>query len=113
MNRNTEALAEGIKDYLSTNSELLKLEATQESSEVVSMMISGLIIGLLAGLFFLFASVSVGFYFSTILGNHSSGFAMVAGFYLLIGAVLYLGRKRLLESPICNMIIRLVLRKTQ
>jgi hypothetical protein len=113
VNSNTEALSEGIKDYLQTNSELFKLEATQESSEVVSVMISWLIIGLFVGFFVFFLSMFVGFYLSNLLESQYGGFALVAGFYLLLSIVVFLGRAPMLERPLCNLMIKMVLRKTQ
>lgn len=113
MNSNIEVLTEGIKDYLSTNSELLKLEATQESSEVVSVMISRMIIGMLGMFFLFFLSLFAGFYFSSLLGSNFEGFAIVAGFYLLLTTVVFLARTQLLAQPICNMLIKMILQKTQ
>ncbi|MEO6883326.1 MAG: phage holin family protein [Bacteroidia bacterium] len=102
----TEELTEGLKNYLNTNSELLKLEATQQSSIIGSVIISGLIIGLFATLFVFFISMWAGFYLSVLLNSNCKGFAIVAGFYFLLMFIMVIGRKKLIETPIRVFLIK-------
>jgi hypothetical protein len=53
--------------------------------------------------------MGVGFYLSALLGDTFSGFGIIAGFYLLISIILLIGRKRLIEKPLRNKIIRKLL----
>lgn len=104
----TEELTESLKKYVHINYELNKLEAAERSSVIGSGLISGLLVGLIAILFFFFISLGIGFYLSSLLGDNYSGFGIIAGFYLILGAVVVLGRKRLIQIPIREKIIELV-----
>lgn len=101
-----EELSEGLKIYLNTNIKLVKQEFTAKYSVIISDLISYVLIGL-AGLFFLlFLSLMAGFYLSELLDSTFLGFAIVAGFYLLISVILYLIRDKWLKKPIRDKIIR-------
>jgi hypothetical protein len=106
-----ETLIEELKKYLTTTLEINKLEAVERSSTVTATMMSGLLIGIVVVLLILFISLWAGFYISAKLGDTYSGFTLVAGFYLLLTVVLFLGRKKLIENPIRDKIIRTVLNK--
>jgi uncharacterized membrane protein len=106
-----EVLTESLKNYASTNCELIKLKAADYASEFGAGLISGLIIGLAGILFVFFLSLGIGFYISYQMGNDYSGFAIVAGFYFLLGLILILGRKKLMEKPLQDKIIQKILIK--
>ena len=106
-----EELTQGLKRYINTNCELIKFEATERSSVIGSGVISGLLIGLVAMLFVLFISLGAGFYLSARFENLYSGFAVVAGFYFLLGIILVIGRKKLMERPLRDKIIRKIFSK--
>ena len=106
-----EVLTQHLKRYVNTNCELIKLEATERVSVMGSGLVSGLLIVLAGILFFFFISLGLGFYLSSRLGDNYSGFAIVAGVYFLIGLVLVAGRKKLVERPIRDKIIRKVFSK--
>lgn len=103
-----EDLTESLKRYVSTNYELSKLEAAERSAVIGSGLITGLMIGVIASLFLFFISLWVGFYLSDLLGDNSSGFGIIAIFYLLLGLTVVLGRNKLIKRPLRDKIIRLV-----
>lgn len=102
----TEELIDGLKKYLDTNTELLKLEVAQQSTAIGSIVFSGIIISLILGFFVLFLSLWAGFYISTLLDAKYVGFLIVAGFYLLLFLIVFFGRKQLLETPTRNLMIK-------
>ena len=108
-----EALTDHLKIYVNTNLELNRLEATERISVLGSIFISQMLIVPAGILFVLFMSISVGFYLSKHFGGSDIGFAIVAGLYLLLGIVLILSRKRMLERPIRDRIIREAFKKNQ
>ena len=104
-NKKIDQLAASLKEYMSINRELMKLEATERISVIGSGLISGLLVTIL-GLFFLFfVSLAAGFYFSKMTGNNYSGFLIVAAFYLLMVFILFLSRKKMVEKPLRDKII--------
>ncbi|MFA9390175.1 MAG: phage holin family protein [Prolixibacteraceae bacterium] len=101
-----EDLIEDLKRYTVTSIELFKLEATDSASALVSELISKVVIGIIVLLFAFFLSLGICFYLSDLFGNNYLGFGMVAGFYLLLGIVLIIGRKKLLINPVREKIIQ-------
>lgn len=103
-----EELTENLKKYIATSYELQKLQAIESSSVFGSGLISSLLVGLVVVLFVFFLSLWAGFYLSASIGDNYSGFLIVAGFYFLFGFILILVRKKLIEKPLRDKIIRKV-----
>lgn len=101
-----EELIEKLKLYSVNTIDLIKLETVERSSALLSNLISRVIIGVIAILFAFFLSLGICFYLSELFGNNYLGFGVVAGFYLLLGIVLIIGRKKLLINPIRERIIQ-------
>ena len=106
-----EDLTDSFKQYISTNYELMKLEAAERVLVVSTGFISYLLVGLISFLCLFFTSIAAGFYFSNIMGDNFSGFAVVAGFYLLVSIILILFRKNIVETPISNKFIAKIFSK--
>lgn len=106
-----EELTDSVKEYVNTNCQLIRLQAAEKFSVIVSGILSRLIVGLVVFLFLFFISLWAGYYISACFGNNYSGFPIVAGFYLLTCFILVIGRRKLLVKPIRNSIIRKVLSK--
>lgn len=106
-----EALTKSIEDYVVTNYELVKLEATETSSVIASGLVSGFLLVITGILVLFFISLWLGFYISYRMGDSYSGFTIVAGFYLLTGLVLYVSRKKLIEQRIRDNMIRKMFNK--
>jgi hypothetical protein len=104
-------LTDNLKSYLSTNYELIRLQATERASVIGSGMISSLLIGFAGMLFLLCITLVAGFYLSAILGDSYSGFAIVAGFYLIVVFILVIGREKLIERPMRDKITRTMISK--
>jgi hypothetical protein len=104
-----EALSDSVKEYVLLNYDIVKLEITRKSSEIGSSIFSALMLGIALFLFAFALSMGVGFYLSALLGDTFSGFGIIAGFYLLISIILLIGRKKLIEKPLRNKIIRKLL----
>lgn len=104
-----EGLSDSVKQYVQLNYEIIKLEATNKTSEIGSSIFASLIIGIVCFLLVLTLTLGAGFYLSTLLGDTFSGFLIIAGLYLLISIILFVGRNILLEKPIRDNIIRKLL----
>ena len=99
-------LKESFKQYVNTNFELKKLEAIEAGSVIEARMISKFLVGLAIILFVFFSSFCLGFYLSFRLGDYYTGFAIIAGFYFFLSLFLLLVRKKLIEKPLLDSIIR-------
>lgn len=105
-----EDLMEDLKNYAVTNYTILKLETAERTAVIGSGMISSLVVLSVMMLFILFFSLAAAFYLSALLGNTYAGLLIVAGFYLLAGTILWFGRKKLLEHPLRERLIRKLFR---
>lgn len=106
-----EGLTENLKSYIKTSLELIKLEVTERSSVILASLIGNLLVGVIGIFFVLFFSIGAGFFLSALLNNYYLGFAIIAGFYLLLALILILGKKKLVERPLRDKIIRMLLSK--
>lgn len=106
LNEKLEALTDSLKEYVDTNYELIKLEVIDHTSDVISAIISTLIIGVLLVLFLIFGSFYLAFYLSDLLEVPHIGFAIVGGFYLILGLFVHLNKRRLVENRVCNNFIK-------
>ena len=105
-NNKTEELVENVKKYINTNYELIKLEAIERLSVMISSVFSFLIIGLVLLLFIFFISLMAGFYLSDKCGNTYTGFGIVGLFYFLLAIVLIKTKKKSIEHPVRDRIIK-------
>ena len=101
-----EELVDSLKDYATTNFELVKLEAIERSAVIGGSICTMVAIGLVGTFFLVFGSLCIGFYLSAQLGNYYVGFGLVAAFYLLMMIVLFVFSSSLIEKPIRNMLIK-------
>jgi len=104
-----DGLTQSIKQYIGTNIELIQLEVIDRFSAIGASLISIILIGIVGILFVLFISIGAGFYLSYLLGNYYSGFAIIAGFYLLLFLILIIGKKKLLKKPLRDKIIQKII----
>ena len=105
----SEEFAESLKSYLNVVLALNKLEAIERTSVIGPSLITGVLLGIIGILFILFVSLGLGFYLSAQLGDSYSGFTIAAGFYFILGLVLFLGRTKLVERPLRDKIIQKIL----
>lgn len=103
-----QSLIDKIKEYINVRIELATLTAAEKGSHLFAAIVTDSIIVLLLVLTFLFGSLGLGFYLSEIIGNTYAGFFIIAGFYLLIGLIIYAIKDSYLEKRIVNRIIKKV-----
>lgn len=107
---NIDGLFEKTSDYLENRVELLKLQAVDSSSELVSSISSKLILGVIAIFFLVLLNIGLAVWIGDALGKVFYGFFIMAGFYLLIGLIFYAFRDKWLKEPIGNYIVRHLLK---
>lgn len=107
----TEPLIEGIKNYLHTNYKLIKLQAAERLSVIATGFMMSLFIMMVGTLFLFFISLAIAFYLSACIGNNYAGFLIVALFYLLGCIILIVGRKKIIEKPLRDVIVKTIFTK--
>ena len=97
-----------IVDYLQNRLELVRLSAFEKIAKIIALLFSGMILTMLLFFSVLFISLMMGFYFSNLFQNTFYGFAIVAGFYLIVFIVLLIYRKQLIEKFIINAVVKVL-----
>ena len=101
-----ESLIDRVKIYVETRIELLRLKAIDKSSSFLSLLISMIIVILMSFIFIILFSVGLALLIGEMLGKTYYGFFIVAGFYLLVGLILFAFRNKLLKTPIADSMIK-------
>lgn len=98
-------LVNKAKDIAETKAEIFKLKATHKISVTASTVITIAAIAFIAVLTIVVLSIGLAILIGNAMESMSSGFFIVGGFYLLVGLILALFRKQLIETPLSNIII--------
>ena len=101
-----DSLIERVKIYVETRIDLLRLKAIDKSSSFLSLLVSMIIVILMSFIFIMLLSVGVALLLGEMLGKTYYGFFIVAGFYLLVGILLFAFRNKWLKDPIANSLIK-------
>ncbi|MCA0958666.1 phage holin family protein [Muricauda ruestringensis] len=90
---------DGVKNYLKNSLDLYRLQSFKSMMKGITMATKALFIGGFASIALLFLSISAAFWLGSWTGNTATGFLIVGCFYVLIGIVLFILRKRI-EKPL-------------
>jgi Putative Actinobacterial Holin-X, holin superfamily III len=92
-------------DLAETKAEILKLKVAQKVAQSVSALIAVIALATLTGIAFVILSIGAAYWIGSLLKNTSYGFFCIGGFYLVAGLFVYLFRKKLISSPVSNLVI--------
>jgi hypothetical protein len=101
-----EELAAHVKEYVNNRIDAAKLTTAEKSSKLAATVIASVVVAMFFIIFLFFASTALAFVFSQLTGALSWGFLIVGGSYLLLGAIVWLLRDRILQLPIMNALLR-------
>jgi hypothetical protein len=107
-----EKLVQKAEVYGKTTLELHKHKTIFKSAEIGSRLAVKAIVAAFFCLFSIFVNIGLSFWIGKELGEAYLGFFVVSAIYLVIGILAYLFRKSLIESPVCNNIIKQLQKKT-
>jgi fatty acid desaturase len=102
-------ISENVREYIRLQVDFLKLTLTEK----LSMIISALLISIILFLVFLFISMFLSMAFIFWFRDHAGplyvGALIVAGFYLLIGIIVFLMRHKIFIDPLVSQISKTLL----
>ncbi len=98
---------QAISDYLESRWELIKLEVTDKSANILSLLFIAL--GAICFLIYIVFSLSMllGYWFSHMTDSYAGGFGILTGIYFLIILMLWFGRHGIVKR-IANTGIKMV-----
>ncbi len=101
----TRDITDVLKRYINTNIELTKLELIERGSVMGSVLVSGFFLAMISLIFVMLLSIGLSYLIGEMLGSTFQGFAIVSGFYLLLGVVLLMVRKSSVEKTVRDKMI--------
>ena len=93
-----ESLLLKVDAYSKTNIELAKLKAVDKIAAISSSLLSRFMWLIALSVFILFINIGLSFWIGELLGKVYYGFAIVAGFYLIISVLLLLMHQVLIRK---------------
>lgn len=101
-----EDLAEHVKEYINNRMDAVKLNTAEKSSKLAATVIASVVVAMFFISFLFFASIALAFVFSKLTGGLWWGFLIVGGIYLLLGAIVWALKERILQLPIMNALLQ-------
>lgn len=101
-----------VAEYVNNRIELIKLQAAEKSARLVALIFTGFTMALIFFFVLLFVSMMAAYYLAGITGSLFAGFGIVAGFYVLVFALVLLLRKKY-DRYISDMVIRIFFDATE
>lgn len=102
---NFEKLYDKAEKYSKTSVELMKLNAIDKTSDIISSLSVVISISLIVAIFTLFVNIGISLLIGKMLNDYYIGFFIVSGFYLLLAFIVYIFRKQLIKIPLDNLIV--------
>ena len=97
-----------LESYLKNRLQLIKLQAGEKLTRVVTLLFSGLMIALCAFFILFFLSLMAAHYFSGIFHSQPLGFGMVALIYVALLLIVLLLQKKWLNEFVFAKVIRIL-----
>lgn len=113
ISNNIEKLYDKAEKYSKTSIELIKLNAIDKTSDIISSLSVVISICLIVAMFTLFVNIGISLLIGKMLNDYYIGFFIVSGFYALVGLLVFAFRKSLIKIPLDNLIVSKLLEKKQ
>jgi apolipoprotein N-acyltransferase len=98
-------LKDHVSDYVNTFTQIAKAKAVRGASNTTAGIVIGVTAFFFAFFFLFFIGFGLGWWLGTVFHNMAAGFFAVAGFFLLLIALMFGLRKKLIVPMIQKMII--------
>lgn len=106
---NFNEMSENVKAYIQLKTDLLKISLTEKLSLITSALLLSIIFFILFLFITMFISMAFIFWFRDHAGPLYLGAIIVAGFYLIIGVIVFFKRNRLFIDPLVSKISQILL----
>jgi hypothetical protein len=106
---NVSEISDNVKAYIRLKIDYLKLNLTEKLSLIISALLISIILFLVFLFISMFISIAFIFWFRDHAGPLYAGALIVAGFYLLIGLIVFLMRNKLFIDPLVSQISKILL----
>ncbi|WP_318343133.1 phage holin family protein [Flagellimonas baculiformis] len=90
---------DSTRSYVDSSLQYYRLKSFKSLMQGITVTAKALFIGAMAAMALLFLSIAASFWIGDLMDSNAGGFLVVGGFYVLMGFLLYVFRKRL-EAPL-------------
>ena len=97
-----------IERYIKDRLLLIRIDAAEKGAKLAAHFVTGMLLAVLFFFIIMFLSIMAGYYFSEVTGSQFYGFGIIAGFYILVFAILLAIRKRYIFPFLINLVIKTV-----
>lgn len=97
-----------IERYIKDRLLLIRIDAAEKGAKLAAHFVTGMLLAILFFFIIMFLSIMAGYYFSELTGSQFYGFGIIAGFYVLVFAILLAVRKRYIFPFLINLVIKTV-----
>ncbi|MEJ7625480.1 MAG: phage holin family protein [Ferruginibacter sp.] len=101
-----DSLLDRTRDYVETRVELMKLQAADKASDIISSTASAAVTGIVFIFFFLMLNIGIGLLLGDMLGKNYLGFLILAGVYLITGLLFKSSGEKWIKQPVSSMLIK-------
>lgn len=108
--KQVDLLVDSVEQYANTSIELAKLKTVDKISDSASSAVAWLAVGVTLVLFFITLNFGVALWIGDLLGKSYQGFLIVAGFYGVVGLILFMLKDKLIKKPLNNTLINQMLK---
>ncbi len=106
-----EELVGHAKEYIQNRIDITKLEIAESISILISTLFSALFFISILFISIIFFGISIAFIFSNLTGEYYWGFMITGGLYFLVGLFFWKARKKIIQTPIMNLLIKKLFNK--
>ncbi|MFT3700961.1 MAG: phage holin family protein [Agriterribacter sp.] len=103
-------LFEDTSKYIEAKTELWKLKAADKTTEVASAVVAQIVFLCIVLMVLIFLSIAFAILIGRWLGELYYGFFIIAGFYALLGLIIYASRDKIIKTPLYNLIINKIIK---
>ena len=93
---------EYARQYFQQQVELIRLEAAERTAMITSAFITAIVIATFALFGLLLLSIATGIWLGNLWQSYPKAFLVIAGFYFIVGFIVYFFRKSLVVNPVLN-----------
>lgn len=106
-----EPLKETTEQYIKATIELSKLKILETITNAITSLVAKIAVVLIFSMFLLIISTGIAFMLGDYVGKTYYGFFIVAGFYLMAGAIFHYFLHNWIKEPVSNLIINKALQE--
>ncbi len=101
------------KSYIDTRVEHARLSAIAKGSKIFADLISNGVVLICFILAFLFGTITLGLFLSSLFGSYTQGFGLIALLYFVLALIVYFTKTKYIEPTLVNLFIRKYFQKLE